>query len=199
MFGVLIRPGKTRHFNLEFPSLIFHSLALRSVARLTVKRIQDSSTSEIARNFSQLTIQPSKPLNIASNIISQPTASVLNNPAFLKLTTTNLSQVRTVTKFSMRSGKRKTVKAVLKRFKRLDWGIWIRTRTARHKRLWKKSKYQKYKLRQHVFTNATQSWMLDKMVTSRWRKPKHYVDDPYRPYHDREDFLITRKKPIEWD
>lgn len=164
-----------------------------------MKRIQNSSTSEIVRNFSQLTIQPAKPLNLTSNVISQPTNSVLNNPDFLKLATNSITQVRTVTKFSLKTGKRKTVKAALKRFKRLEWGIWIRTRTARHKRQWKKSRYQKYKSRQHVFTNSTQSYMLDKMVTSRWRKPKYYVDDPYRPYHQRENFWITRRKPIEWE
>lgn len=99
----------------------------------------------------------------------------------------------------MKKGKRKTVKAALKRFKRLDWGIWIRTRSGRHKRLWKKSPNNKYRKRQHVFTNATQSLLLDKMVTNRWRKPKYYVDDPYRPYHSRENYWVTRRKPIDWD
>lgn len=126
--------------------------------------------------------------------------SILNNPEFLKLTANpSFTQVRTVIKFSMKKGKRKTVKAALKRFMRLDWGIWIRTRSGRHKKLWKKSRNLKRKLRQHVFCNSTQSAMLDKMVTSRWRKPKHYVDDPYRPFHERENFLLTRRKPIEWD
>lgn len=85
------------------------------------------------------------------------------------------------------------------RFKRLDWGIWIRTMAGRNKRIWKKSKKQQYRARQHVFTNAAQSNMLDKMVCTYWRKPKHYIDDIYAPYHSRESFLKTRKKPIEWD
>jgi len=167
---------------------------IRNFTGLAVKRIQSRSTSEIVRNFSQLSIQPPKPINIKSS------NSVLTNPAFLQLTRTPaLTQVRTVTKFSIRKGKRKTVKAVLKRFLRLDWGIWIRTKTGRHKKLWKKSNARRSRLRKHVFVNATQSWLLDKMVTSRWRKPKYYVDDPYRPFHSRETFWATKKKPIEWD
>lgn len=66
----------------------------------------------------------------------------------------------------------------------------------RNKKLYKKSANRKRRLRQHVFCNATQSYLLDKMVTSYWRKPKYYVDDPYEPYHKREEFSITSKKPV---
>ncbi|KAL1138063.1 hypothetical protein AAG570_009758, partial [Ranatra chinensis] len=107
----------------------------------------------------------------------------------------NAIQKRGLTKFSLRKGKRKTVKAVLKRFYRLNWGIWIRTKCGRNKKLHTKSANRKRRLRQHVFTNATQSTLLDKMVTSYWRKPKYYIDDPYEPYHQREEFSITRRKP----
>nr|CAD7423499.1 unnamed protein product [Timema monikensis] len=75
-------------------------------------------------------------------------------------------------------------------------GGWIRTRSGRHKRLWKKKENLRRRLRKHVFCNATQSWLLDKMVTKYWRQPRYYVDDPYEPYHTREEFLVTRKKPL---
>lgn len=107
------------------------------------------------------------------------------------------SQTRSLTKFSLRKGKRKTVKAVIKRFKRLDWGGWIRTHSGRHKKMWKKSGALKRRLRQHIFVNATQSWLLDKMVTRYWRRPKHYIDDPYAPYHKRNEHPNTRVKPIK--
>ncbi|CAD1471125.1 unnamed protein product, partial [Heterotrigona itama] len=42
-------------------------------------------------------------------------------------------------------------------------GVWIRTYAGRHKRLWKKREGRRCRLRQHVFCNATQSTMLDKM------------------------------------
>ncbi|KAG7297306.1 hypothetical protein JYU34_019267 [Plutella xylostella] len=104
--------------------------------------------------------------------------------------------VRTVTKFSLKRGKRKTVKAALKRFFRLHWGGWIRPKVGRHKKIWKKSPPQQRRLRQHILCNGTQSVMLDKMVTKFWKKPKYYVEDPYEPYHTREEFHITRKKPL---
>lgn len=166
---------------------------------MAVKRFQ-KPTLEIGRKFSQLSIQPAKLINLKSDGIKSPIISILNNPGFLKLTANPaVSQVRTVTKFSMGSGKRKSVKTILRRFYRLDWGIWIRTKTGRHKKLWKKSKRLQRRLRQHVFCNSTQSNMLDKMVTARWRKRKYFVDDPYSHYHERETFWATRKKPIEWD
>lgn len=104
---------------------------------------------------------------------------------------------RSVTKFSLIKGKRKSVKAVLKRFKRLDWGAWIRTHSGRQKKLFKKSAELRRRLRQHVFTNATQSWLLDKMVTSYWRRPRHYVDDPYSPYHKRDEYFATKSKTFK--
>ncbi|CAL7937889.1 unnamed protein product [Xylocopa violacea] len=113
-------------------------------------------------------------------------------PTTLSPTTTS---VRTVIKFSRVKGKRKTVKAVVQRFYRLNWGIWIRTRAGSKKRLWTKSRKTKYNAKQHVFCNATQSTLLDKMVTRFWKRPHFYVDDPYNPYHIREEFPFTRRKP----
>ncbi|CAH1404642.1 unnamed protein product [Nezara viridula] len=117
---------------------------------------------------------------------------------FLKPQATDIgfNQNRSLTKFSLRKGKRKAVKPVVKRFYRLNWGVWIRTICGRHKKLYKKSANRKRRLRRHVFTTATQSWLLDKMVTKFWRKPRFYVDDPYEPYHKREEFFITRKRPF---
>lgn len=106
-------------------------------------------------------------------------------------------QKRSVTKFSLNKGKRKSVKAVLKRFKRLDWGIWIRTHSGRNKKLFKKSRELRRRLRQHIFTNSTQSYMLDKMVTSFWRRPKYYIGDPYAPYNKRDEFFATKSNTFK--
>lgn len=123
--------------------------------------------------------------------------SLVKNKQILDIAN-NVSVVpaRTVIKFSLNSGKRKTVKAVIRRFYRLHWGGWIRTKCGRNKHLWKKSEKRKRRARQHVLCNATQSTLLDKMVTKFWKKPKFYIDDPYAPYHTREEFNITRKKPL---
>ncbi|CAH2097061.1 unnamed protein product [Euphydryas editha] len=121
--------------------------------------------------------------------------SLVKNKQILDISKNLVVPVRAVTKFSLKSGKRKTVKAVVKRFFRLHWGGWIRTKIGKHKKMWKKSSAQKRRLRQHVFCNGTQNNLLDKMVTRFWKKPKYYVNDPYAPYHTREEFSITRKKP----
>ncbi|XP_076371602.1 mitochondrial ribosomal protein L35 [Tachypleus tridentatus] len=99
-----------------------------------------------------------------------------------------LQSSRSLIKFSLKKGKRKSVKAVVKRFYRLQSGVWIRTRAGKNKKLYKKSPRRKYRLRQHVFCNKTQSIMLDKMVAKYWKKPKYYVDDIYEPYHIRHNF-----------
>lgn len=111
------------------------------------------------------------------------------------LALTNQETIRTVTKYSWGKGKRKSVKPVLKRFYHLNWGGWIRTICGRKKKLWKKGSKQRRRLRQHVLCNATQSTLLNKMVGKYWTKPKYYVDDPYEPYHTREEFVYSAKKP----
>lgn len=122
---------------------------------------------------------------------------MLNNKQILDISNNlGVVPVRTVTKFSLKRGKRKTVKAVIRRFFRLHWGGWIRTKVGKQKKMWKKSPSQKRRLKQHVFCNATQNTLLDKMVTKFWKKPKYYVEDPYAPYHTRDEFSFTRKKPI---
>lgn len=141
---------------------------------------------------------------LASNFHSLTTTNtpltLSTNPAIINLSNNHLQhqQTRSVTKFSLGKGKRKTVHAALKRFKRLDWGGWIRTRCGRHKKMWKKSGALRNRLQQHVLVNATQSWLLDKMVTKYWRRPKYYIDDPYAPYHKRESYYTTRKNPVQY-
>ena len=75
-------------------------------------------------------------------------------------------------------------------------GMWIRTKAGRNKRKWRKTISRKRRAQRHVMTTASQSWLLDTMVTKFWRRPKHYVDDPYAPYHKRESFPFTRTKPL---
>ncbi|XP_076678513.1 mitochondrial ribosomal protein L35 [Andrena cerasifolii] len=148
------------------------------------------------RSFGALSSVISKWDNVnnsgSKSILRQANVKTVISPTVLPVAT----PVRTVTKFSLKKGKRKSVKTVLKRFYRLNWGIWIRTRAGRDRRLWTKSATRKRRLRQHVFCNATQSTLLDKMVTKYWKRPHYYVDDPYTPYHKREEFPFTRRKPI---
>lgn len=135
---------------------------------------------------------------MSTSLVNEQPSLFKNNNYLTNLSVNNLAgnvPVRTLTKYSRTRGKRSVVKTVLKRFYRLNWGIWIRTKTGRHKRLWTKRGSCRRRLKMHVFTNSTQSWMLDKMVSSYWRAPKYWVDDPYNPYHQREEYWVTRKAP----
>lgn len=106
-----------------------------------------------------------------------------------------LSVQRSKVVCSRQHGKAKCVRAVTRRFYRLDWGAWIRPKAGRHKKLWKKNKSRKFRLRQHVFCNRTQSKLLDKMVTAYWTRKRHYIDDPYEPYQRRTNFPLLPDKP----
>lgn len=97
-----------------------------------------------------------------------------------------------------KTGKPQPNQNVLKRFYRLNSGLWIRTRAGRGKKLWTKYSQRRYRLRQHVICNAQQSTLLDKMVTDYWKKKTYFVDDPYEPYQKRTDtekFGVDVKKP----
>uniref|UniRef100_A0A182Q683 50S ribosomal protein L35 n=1 Tax=Anopheles farauti TaxID=69004 RepID=A0A182Q683_9DIPT len=133
----------------------------------------------------------------ANTCVMKPIAPLRLLDATATLPVLQTQPNRTVIKFSLRKGKRKTVKAVVKRFKRLDWGGWIRTISGRTKKLWRKRANRKRRLRQHVLVNATQATLLDKMVTKYWKRPRHYINDPYAPYHSREEFVYTRRKPLQ--
>lgn len=172
------------------------SLWFVAMFRLLARALQNPS----------ITIQNGLSLKPATTIINRidiskfSTLQVANttSPKLLalpKVQEISNSITRNLVKFSWGKGKRKTCSAVLKRFYRLSWGGWIHTKCGRNKKIWKKHAARKRRLRQHVLCNASQSHLLDKMVNNFWRKPKYWVDDPYEPYHSREEFVTTYKKP----
>ncbi|KAM8938936.1 large ribosomal subunit protein bL35m [Pelodytes ibericus] len=97
---------------------------------------------------------------------------------------------RPVTYFGYRLGKRKSVKAVVKRFMRLHCGLWVRKKAGYKKKLWKKMAARKKRLREVVFCNETQCKLLDKMTTSFWKRRNWYINDPYQKYHDRTNLKV---------
>ncbi|GFY50999.1 39S ribosomal protein L35, mitochondrial [Trichonephila inaurata madagascariensis] len=124
--------------------------------------------------------------------VAQPTSV----KPLLAVDNQNVNQTRTVTKFSLKTGKKKSVATVLRRFFRLHNGIWIRRRAGCHKRMHKRTPDEKYNLRQHVVCTQSQCLMLDKMITDHWKKRKYYIDDPFEPYHDRNnlDYVYPYRK-----
>lgn len=166
-----------------------------STLRYSIKPVLNLSYNGISNCTTPITsiVRKSYSTTLLQNVLQQHQRSLLSNPNLIQIS--NEINGRTVTKFSMRKGKRKAVKTVLKRFYRLHWGGWIRTIAGRHRRIWAKRPKRRVRVKQHVLCNATQSRLLDKMVTNFWRRPKYYVDDPYEPYHTREECIYTYKKP----
>ncbi|XP_066576280.1 large ribosomal subunit protein bL35m [Amia ocellicauda] len=101
-----------------------------------------------------------------------------------------LQPTRNLTYCSLKKGKRKSVKSVVKRFLRLHCGLWLRRKSGYKKKLWKKKPARKRRLRQHVFCNRTQSKLLDKMTTSFWKRRNWFANDPYQKYHDRTNLKV---------
>ncbi|XP_064603745.1 large ribosomal subunit protein bL35m-like [Liolophura sinensis] len=158
-----------------------HSTRLQSLKHLKCVNTQPSTCSGI----SQLTRQLST--------LSMSSADT--NRSLLQPLMTAINVQRSKVVCSRQNGKPKCVRAVTRRFYRLDWGVWIRPKAGRHKKLWKKNKGRKFRIRQHVFCNKTQSKLLDKMVTAYWRRKRNYVEDPYEPYQLRTNFPLVPDKP----
>uniref|UniRef100_A0AAY5K332 Large ribosomal subunit protein bL35m n=1 Tax=Esox lucius TaxID=8010 RepID=A0AAY5K332_ESOLU len=97
---------------------------------------------------------------------------------------------RNLTYISLKKGKRKSVRSVVKRFMRLHCGLWIRRKAGYKKKLWKKMPARKKRLREHVFCNRTQSKLLDKMTSKFWKRRNWFVNDPYKKYHDRVNLEV---------
>uniref|UniRef100_A0A8D8I9J2 50S ribosomal protein L35 n=1 Tax=Culex pipiens TaxID=7175 RepID=A0A8D8I9J2_CULPI len=175
-----------------------HAIRTQPVNRLASKPATDIGT--LTRSFSTLLRigNASGSLRTPFTVTAQPANINSTLQSALVPPVQSQQPSRTVIKFSMVKGKRKSVKPVIKRFKRLDWGGWIRTMSGRHKHMWKKSAARKRRLRQHVMVNSQQAHLLDKMVTKYWKRPKHYINDPYEPYHTREELRETRRKPVQY-
>ncbi|KAF7201817.1 large ribosomal subunit protein bL35m [Nothobranchius furzeri] len=153
-------------------------------------------TSYISNPFS-LTQAPST-FSTASGAISAPLrASLCQTPrcnilqrVSALVPSLSLQPCRSLTYWSLKKGKRKTVKSVTDRFMRLHCGLWIRRKAGYKKKLWKKMPARRKRLREIVFCNKTQSKLLDKMTTSFWKRRNWYLNDPYLRYHDRVNLKV---------
>ncbi|KAM4624821.1 large ribosomal subunit protein bL35m [Polymixia lowei] len=97
---------------------------------------------------------------------------------------------RNLTYFSLKKGKKKSVKSVTKRFLRLHCGLWVRRKAGYKKKIWKKMPARRKRLMEHVFCNKTQSKLLDKMTAPFWKRRNWYLNDPYLNYHDRANLKL---------
>jgi len=86
--------------------------------------------------------------------------------------------------YDMQDGERKMLPAVVARFKRLDWGQWIRPRAGRYKKLWKKSRTQLVNNEKHVFVKGYHKRRFDRAVTMEIKDIRHIPEDPYKVYNE---------------
>uniref|UniRef100_A0A3Q1F6H8 Large ribosomal subunit protein bL35m n=1 Tax=Acanthochromis polyacanthus TaxID=80966 RepID=A0A3Q1F6H8_9TELE len=103
---------------------------------------------------------------------------------------------RNLTYYSVKKGKRKSVKSVTERFMRLHCGLWIRRQSGYKKKLWKKLPARRKRLREIVFCNKTQSKLLDKMTTSFWKRRN--CEGSWRSLEDSFTWLHCLKKEHSW-
>ena len=82
--------------------------------------------------------------------------------------------------YDLKDGERKNLKAVVARFKRLDWGVWIRPRSGRAKKHWKKSMEQLNAAEKHVMCKLYHNRRFDRAVTHEIKAVRHIPDDPYK-------------------
>uniref|UniRef100_A0A4W5R8U3 Large ribosomal subunit protein bL35m n=1 Tax=Hucho hucho TaxID=62062 RepID=A0A4W5R8U3_9TELE len=126
---------------------------------------------------------------VQSSVLTIPAWACLSAKAFLVgrvaplIPSLVLQPSRNLTYISLKKGKRKSVKSVVKRFMRLHCGLWIRRKAGYKKKLWKKLPARKKRLREHVFCNETQTKLLERMTTKFWKR-NLFVNDPYKKYHE---------------
>ncbi|KAF2365005.1 hypothetical protein FHG87_004236 [Trinorchestia longiramus] len=111
----------------------------------------------------------------------------------LKPSIPQLQSARTIIKYDLETGERHSHPGIYKRFTRLHWGVWIRPQQFQHKKLW--ARRNKFQAKQFMFLSKEHCETFDKMVTTYYRTRRYYPDDPLRPYHQRENFGPTRRKP----
>uniref|UniRef100_A0A0K2TP00 39S ribosomal protein L35, mitochondriallike [Ceratitis capitata] n=1 Tax=Lepeophtheirus salmonis TaxID=72036 RepID=A0A0K2TP00_LEPSM len=89
------------------------------------------------------------------------------------------------------NGERTKLKDAEDRFKRLDWGMYIRTRAGRSTKLHKISPGERWNLQQHVFTARWHTRDLNKMMDNSTKKIRHFPEDIYDKYN-KMDFALYK-------
>jgi len=89
-----------------------------------------------------------------------------------------------VTLIDLEDGERKNLSPVVMRFKRLEWGAWIRPRGGRNKKLWKKDQTKLIEGEKHVFCKHYHRKRFDRAVTTEYKEARYIPDDPYKVYNE---------------
>ena len=99
-------------------------------------------------------------------------------------------QTRSIIYYDRNTGKRHTCRDSVKRFFRLRWGGWIRTRAGGKRKLWRKPWYMRWYNRQHILCTEEESKMLERLIAGKYKRARYFIDDIYEPYHQRSEFDV---------
>ena len=85
--------------------------------------------------------------------------------------------------YDKKTGRRGTLPDAEKRFKRLDWGIYIRPRAGARKKHWRKSASRMWQKEQHVFCVRYHVRRFDKMNSPEFKRKRYIPDCMYDKYN----------------
>ncbi len=74
--------------------------------------------------------------------------------------------------YNPNTGRRDPFPLAHQRFKRLDWGIYIRPRAGRAKKHWQKSAATLWRIEQHIFCAPFHNRRLDRMFAPEVKEPR---------------------------
>lgn len=100
------------------------------------------------------------------------------------------------------NAKREPLYAAVERYKRLDWGMYVGTKTAPYTKRWKKWDSLNWEKEQHMFMDRMSNLVLERMFTHEVKLPRYIPDDPYQKYNDMPFWkhragLVKNRKLIE--
>jgi hypothetical protein len=91
------------------------------------------------------------------------------------------------------SGERRGMTNAFWRFKRLDWGMYIRSKGGKTKKMWKKSPFALFSREQHVFCAESHVRRFERMFHPEWKAKRHLPEDIYEKYNQETYCMRTIK------
>jgi len=86
--------------------------------------------------------------------------------------------------YDAKDGKRESLYAAVERYKRLDWGMYVGTKTERYTKRWKRWGSTNWEKEQHMFMDRYSNLLLERMFNHEVKLPRYIPDDPWQKYND---------------
>ena len=86
--------------------------------------------------------------------------------------------------YDPKDGKRESLYPAVERHKRLDWGMYVGTKSGRYQKRWKKWDSTNWDKEQHMFMDRMSNLELERMFNHEVKLPRYIPDDPWQKYND---------------